>query len=147
MGRFCHWPSIDWTPMTEPDGDDKSELYRAQIIRWIEAQPPGRVVDWTSASITREEPTATGFVDIEVPELQDELKVKWLWTIVDVADPEPPHPLVIHLDKDVESGWTPDRISRALDRWVLLYTDRVDIRFRWDPDLDSVLIELLKDRL
>ena len=123
---------------------NSSAAYASEIVSWFASQSPKSVVAWTSPHIWSEEPFATGFVDIEVPELLEKLGVMWLWTIVDSQD-EDPNELTIVLERDSEQGWSPDQISRGIEQWVRSRSCRTDIQFQWHPEIPSQMIAAVEE--
>jgi hypothetical protein len=95
--------------------------------------------------IWRDEPIASEFVDIEVPELLEILGVMWLWTIVNPDDRDPADELTIVLEKDSDQGWSPDQISRGIEQWVRYHSRRTDIRFQWDFEIPSKMIAVVEE--
>jgi len=124
-----------------------SVSYASGMMRWLAAQPPNRVVGWTSAQISCDEPIAAGFVDVEVPELLEELGVIWLWTVVGPNDEVPGDELTIVLDRDHDEGkgWSPLQVSRGIEQWVRSHSRRTDIQFQWDPEIPSKMIAVVEE--
>ena len=130
--------------MVHASNESKHSTYTPEIVQWLETQPRNEIVAWTSPHIWPEDPFATGFVDIEVPELLEKLRVMWLWTIVDPQDQDPEE-LTIVLEKDSDQGWSPDQISRGIEQWVYSHSRRRDIQFQWDPGIPSKMIAVVEE--
>lgn len=113
----------------------------ARISEWMAALPPGGHVGWTSFNLSAESPVASGFIDVEVPEIVHLLETGWIWGVVDTSDSDtaPGVPLTLLVPFDTAEGWTPAAISRALEEWTRAHTGRDDLHFDWDPTLESVM--------
>lgn len=60
------------------------------VKRWIDTLPSDSCIKWTSYDVIGGAVPQGGgspWADIEVPELQHELKIGWVWTIVSPSDP------------------------------------------------------------
>lgn len=119
----------------------KHQKWATRIAEWMTALPPDSAIGWTSVDVTAEEPSASGWVDVEVPEILDLLQVGWVWTVIAPAerDASLEDPLTLVVPPDTDDGWTPDSISRALKEWARAQTGRDDLRFEWDPTIDSMM--------
>ena len=128
---------------------DKHQRWASRTIEWIAALPSGSVIGWTSINMTAEEPIASGWVDVEVPEILDLLELGWTWTVVAPTDPDVSleDPLALVVPPDTEDGWTPEAVSRALDEWTHAHAGRTDVRFEWDAALTSMMRHQLKEAM
>jgi hypothetical protein len=84
-------------------------------IEYLRAQARGGTIPWASDHVSAEQPWATGWIDVRIPE-GGPPDMSWVWTIVSPEDPdqaEPgqlwqfpwPHDLDIHSVFDPKASW------------------------------------------
>lgn len=59
-----------------------------EIIDWLKKQPQNAVIDWATDHMEKGRPWSSGWVDVRVPAMEKDLKMNWVWTIVEPDDPD-----------------------------------------------------------
>ena len=157
-----------------------------RLITWLKFLPKNTTIEWTSDDYSVEHPYCNRWVDIRVPQAEEELGINWFWTIVNpenddltpeeawqfvvkfnldihcIYDPTPPNywfinEIIVKKGEElteeeeaelettlgdgagrvrtIEGGWSPEAINEGLELWALLYAERPDIKFEWNPAL------------
>ena len=82
-----------------------------KVIDWLKKQPPNKELAWASHHLSCEAPWATEWVDVNVPEMDGDVGLNWIWTIEhpEIADPNDDgdisavHDLDVHRDTSREN--------------------------------------------
>ncbi len=74
-----------------------------KVIDWLKKQPFGKELSWASHHLSAEEPWATEWVDVNVPEMDGDVSLNWIWTIEypEKADPDDDGDIPTVFDLDV----------------------------------------------
>ncbi|MEK9183586.1 MAG: hypothetical protein AAB890_00745 [Patescibacteria group bacterium] len=74
-----------------------------RVVDWLKEQPLNKELLWGSDHLSSKEPWATGWADINVPEMDRDVKLNWIWTIEssEKADPDDDGDIPVVYDLDV----------------------------------------------
>lgn len=61
---------------------EKDKIIQSAILGWFKSLPSETTIQWGEDCLNREADFASGYADIQIPELEQELKLGWVWTVI-----------------------------------------------------------------